>query len=543
MSFAAPAFLYALGLIVPVLIAFLVRRRRRVLRVPSTTVWRLGTGTVVKNRRIRDLRRILALVACLLGVAALAVAAARPSGRRVDTTIYVVDVSASMSGTPIRDARRWLTRDTATLGQYGRVAIILAGLEPKVVVPLSPPGPAVDAAIRAIEARPEPSAVEPALAIAESLSGSARIVVLSDHAVDAESRRTDFKPTARIFAPSSKDNVGIHTFYSRAALESGDEDAREATIAIGTSSEVPRRVSFKVTHSGATVTERRLEIPPHSEIQERVGLRGGGRVVARVEPLDGRADAIALDDQASLDEPERKAPRVALVGPTADDLGAFFIEKALHAANVSAIKRVAPTEEAPRDVDLAVVLKDGPGRPTDVPAFFVVAEPPGLGLDLRRVAKDQTRLRSLTADDPLLRGVALDDFTTLGATVATAPQGARVLVDLDGGPVLLAGGAAQHSWVWLGIDPAESDLVLKVAFPVLVGNVLSQLGGVVQTVSANTVPRAEVMLSTTDAVTPLAGATDPRWRIPASPPVLLAGLGALLLALEAWLTFRKRWVS
>ncbi|MBN9166935.1 MAG: BatA domain-containing protein, partial [Myxococcales bacterium] len=58
MNLVAPVFLAGLALLVPVLIAFLVRRRRQIVRVPSTMIWRLGARSVAKNRRIRDVRRL-----------------------------------------------------------------------------------------------------------------------------------------------------------------------------------------------------------------------------------------------------------------------------------------------------------------------------------------------------------------------------------------------------------------------------------------------------------------------------------------------------
>ena len=97
--------------------------------------------------------------------------------------------------------------------------------------------------------------------------------------------------------------------------------------------------------------------------------------------------------------------------------------------------------------------------------------------------------------------------------------------------------------MWLGIDPEASDLVLRVAFPVLVGNVLAHLGGASQVITAETVPRSEVTLAAADVGVALTTAPEPRWRFPTAPAVVVAAVGAFLLALEAWLTFRKRWAT
>ena len=248
LNLVAPAFLAALALLVPILLAFLVRRRRQVVRVPSTMVWRLGARSVAKSRRIRDVRRLLALLACLAGVAALVFAAARPSGKRSDVVIYVVDVSASMSGAPLQDARGWLARQVASLGPNARVAIVVAGAEPKVALPPSPPGPLVDEAIRTLAAEKDSAALDEAVALAEGLASTsrARVVVLTDHPLEAEVSRLAAKPEQRIFgprrsAPDAPDNLGITSLFTRTPPDAHDDEEREATITLATSSRRARR--------------------------------------------------------------------------------------------------------------------------------------------------------------------------------------------------------------------------------------------------------------------------------------------------------------
>ena len=554
MSLVAPAFLAALALLVPVLLAFLVRRRRRVVRVPSTMVWRVGARSVAKSRRVRDVRRLLALLACLFGVAALVVAAARPSGKRADTTVFVVDVSATMSGEPLYDVRMWLRREVAGLGPNARVAIVLAGAEPKVALPPSPPGPAVDEAIGSIAAEKEAAAMDEAVALAEALASAsqARIVVLSDEPIEAGVSRSAAKPEQRLFgrrwnASAPPDNLGITSLFTRTPPDAHDEEEREATIRIATSSAVSRRAHLVVTLGGRVAADRRVDVPERGEAAERVLVRGAGRLVARVQSDDGKTDVLAMDDEASLDEVARRPPRVALVHD--GDLGpaAFFVSKALRAAGVTDLIEVKPENAPPARAEIAVVLRDGTGRPAGIPAFFVGAVPKDLGLSVRPVHRvtGETRLRSIAFEDAMLRGVALDELTTVRALVATnVVEGARTLVDLDGGPALVAGGSGASSWVWLGIEPEASDLVLRVAFPVLVSNVLTHLGGATQIVTAKTVPRSEVMMTApAEVVSPLPAAREPRWRVPAGPPTIIAMVGAALLALEAWLTFRKRWAT
>ena len=339
MNLVAPAFLAALALLVPVLLAFLVKRQRQVVRVPSTMVWRLGARSVAKSRRIRDVRRLLALLACLAGVAALVIAAARPSGKRADATIFVVDVSSSMSGEPLDEARAWLRREVAALGPNARVAIIVAGAEANVVLPPSPPGPLVDDAIRAIAPEKEGAAMDEAMALADGLASRlyARVVVLTDHAIEAEVSRLEQKPEQRLFGhrqngSAPPDNLGITSLFTRSPPDARDDEEREASITIATSSGQARRARLLVTLGGRAVADRVVDVPQRGDATERVLIRGAGRLVARVRPDDGKADVLDVDDEASLEETARRPPRVALVRAPEAGAGAFFVAKALRAA-------------------------------------------------------------------------------------------------------------------------------------------------------------------------------------------------------------------
>jgi hypothetical protein len=549
MTLAAPAFLAVLALLVPVVLVFLVRRRTQVLRVPSTMVWRLAARSVAKSRRFRDLRRLLSLVACLLAIAALAVAAARPTGTRREGIVFVVDVSASMDGAPLRDARAYLTREVAGLGADSRVAIITGGGIARVALPFVSPGPQLEQAIAGLGAEKEFASLEDAITLATGLTNGdarARIVVVSDQPIDRElSRGGKTMLAQRIFSrsPAAADNIGIVGLYTRALPEARDDGEREAMIAIATSSaDRVRHAHLVVTLAGRTVGDRRVAIDPRGETTERVGIRGGGRLVARVRPDDGANDALAIDDEASLDEAAYPAPRVALVRPheASASAASFFIERAIRAAGVTDLMVVDALDPAPTRAEVAVILAEGSGRPKDVPSFLVGVEPRELGLSTRVVEKTATRLRSVSSEEPVLRGVAFDELDAVRARVVPAPPPfARTLVALDGGAALLAGGAGKHAWIWMGLDPDGSDLVLRVAFPVLVGNVLADLAGTAQVASAKTAPRSEVQLVGDPVRTPLAAAPEPAWRASIAPAAFLAAIGALLLALEVWLGSKR----
>jgi hypothetical protein len=556
-AFAAPAMLAALALLVPVLLAFLVKRCREVLRVPSTLLWRLAGVPAAQNRRFRNLRRLLSLLACLFAVAALVVAAARPHGSdKGETIAFVVVVSASMDAggrdSPLAQARRFVAGHIAAGGPVDRYAIIAAGATPVRLAGPIAPGPELDEAVEKLHAERGAADVEAAIDLAAALvagDGFARIVLVGDggESVGGLISVREVPIGRRTFTPAARDNLGISSFATRPAEGMAEGDERDALVTVATSSDHPRVARVILTAEGHEIVRRRVDVPAagEAEVRARV-LASAQRLVARVEPDDGAKDAIASDDEAVIEGAARVPPRVVLVG--ADDEGAaasaFFVEKALGAAGIRDIVRAPASLEGVTfgERDLVVALANGPAKKLDVPALYIGTKTGTLPFAIRGdVEGEAARLRSLEAKDPLLRGVALDGITIERASPITAPAGARALVDLDGGTVLVAGGAGASSFVYLGIDPSKSDLVLRVAFPVLVANALHALGGASDIVVADTVARSEITLR--EAKTETMGAAeepDPRFRAALRPALLLAFLGAALLALEA-LAFRKGW--
>ncbi len=569
MIFAAPRILFALALLVPVLVAFLVRRRRHTVRVPSTLLFRLAAKTTAPTRRIRWLRRVASLCACLLAVAALVIAAARPSPRtRGETTAIVIDVSASMgagaTGSPLAQARSFASRLVGGAGPGDRFLILAAGPLPvRLCGPLER-GPELDEALAGLALERGGADREAALDLAaDLLEGSleTRIVLLHDGGEslgDSGSKHRGIPVRERVFVPPARENLGVTGFAVRAPVDAASDEEREALIAVASSSDHARAARIIVSVEGREIVRRSVEIPARGEAEARVRVHASAtRITARVEAEDGIADALAADDEASLTEASRPLPRVLLVGATkGDDAGGFFVEKAIQAAGVREIvdldtSLVRRNGEGgapllPEPGDIVVALGAGPDRAIDVPALYLGTATGSLPVrGLGDLDGDRTRLRSIAASDALLRGVALDGLTIGHAKKAEVPSGARVLVELDGGSALLAGGAGRSAWIWAGIEPSASDMVLRVAFPVLIANALHALGGAPRLAVADTVALREVALRQA-TIEPGAAAIelepDAPWRMGVSPAWVLAAIAALLLGLEAW-TFRKGWAE
>jgi hypothetical protein len=546
-------------LLAPVVAAFLVKRRHEVVRVPSTFLFRLAGIARARSRRIRNLVRVLALVACVLGVTCLVLAAARPEGAGADRTLaVVVDVSASMgdgrSGTPLGQARAYVRRLLLARGARERIAIIAAGATPRRLAGPTTSSLELSEASRALRPTREAADIGAALRLAAALVASqpgAEILLLHDGGAGLSEPPYDLGGALfreRIVAARARasENLGITVFATRPSDAATTRDEREALVAVATSSKRPRRAEVVLEAFGAALARREVEVPAQGEAEVRISVRSPARqLVARVQPLDGERDALPADDTASLAHGPVVQERVLLAG-AADDATAFFVEQALRAAGVRQVVYVG-VDQAARSAagdDIVVLLDSAPDRPIDAPALYVATRSGRLPFALPRelsAARNETSVRSIEDGHPLVGGVTLDGMTVERAWAVEADAGARTHVALDGGAVVLSGGAGRTGWVYLGIDPMGSDLVLRVAFPVLVGNALAILGGAAEVARAETIPRSEVGLGSSNPSGAAEAASIPLG-LPFSHGTALALLAVLLLAVELVL-WRRGWFA
>jgi len=560
MTVATPWMLLGLALLVPVTIAFLVRRRREIVRVPSIFLFRAARAARARTRRFRELMRLLCLAACLLATAALVVGAARPTtGSSGETIAAVVDLSASMGdgsrGTPLAEARRYLSSRIAMRGPEDRFVIVAARREPERLVGPTDSGPRLEAALEGLEPTREAADLGAALELAAALvaqSSRPRVLLIHDGGAGlgppGAGALRGVLLRQRLLGFDGAHNVGITAFATRPPTNADDDDQREALVAVASSAPRERRVEIVVEANGLPLARQELAIPPEGEEEVRVRLRTPSRhLVARVRPVDGGGDALSQDDEAVVDDrgPHRP-PRALLVapGPEHEDPSVFFVEEALHAAGASEVVRTTPARAAETLIegDVAVVLSKAPPVPLDAPTLFVATAEGPLPIGTpRRLGEDDrsTRLKSVAEGHPLLRGVDLDGLAVRSALVAERPEAGRTLVELDGGAAVLSGGAGRTAWIYTGIDPGHSDLVLRVAFPVLVANALAVLGQSTPVISAETVPRSEVTLRRGPELEAL-DAPEATWSLPASPVFVLVLFAATLMCLEL-LSWRRGW--
>lgn len=576
--FAQPAFLGLAGFLLLVIAAFLHRRRGPVVVVPSTLLWESALERRARRRRFAKIQQVLALLALVSAVLLIALAAAGPEPRQGGRVVFVVDGSGSMGDAegPLGAARALIAAEGALFAGAGEVALIFAGARPRILVPPTrssarlQEGLAELSALRGEgESDPE-SALRLAIAVAEGARHEEdvadRVLFIDDGTAAIDIDRlpeSTHVEIGRRRVDGAMENVGITLFAARPPARPQSDEDREIVVALASrrAETVTLVLESGLGAEGAQewtpIEERRLELSGEGEVETTFRLQLPLRWVrARLE-RDGAADRIPLDDQAVLALGGGGPPTVIVVGelPAAER---FFAARALSSLG-------ADTIDLPADGRIpegAVVVQLGePTRRFDAPTLWIpstrepdsgtepdadsVAEPssdagagagsgflPALSLGPR--AGEAAHVREIQEDHPVMRGVDL-----VGATFvrvhAVDPGEGRPLVTVDGGgAVIAAGGTGRGRWVHLGMGAGGSDVVLRVAYPVLVANALVWLAGASDHVAVTPASAVELQAPPADGAPPRATG----WRVwlgrllSRGPWALLALVAGLLLLVE-----------
>jgi hypothetical protein len=481
---SAAVFWWLLPLCGAILALYVLKMRRRDVRVPATFLWPRLTADVRANAPFQRLRVSLLLILQLLVVVLIVTALANPlrksRGLHGGATVIVLDASASMGARDVAPTRfqAAVSRvrsivDTMTPGD--RLALVEAGATTRVIFPLTGDKPRMASALRSVRATDAPNDMGEALRLAAALVGQregGRIVVLSDGAFPTVG---DFSPgKARIVFEqigTGSRNVAI------TALESADMPDGTTQLYAGVrnydSQSVKATITFVV--DGIALDARSIDVPPRQTIPETVVLPATARQVS--VSLAADIDLLACDNSASIFLHGAGGERVLLV--TTGDL---FLERALalepgvhldKAPGVPDYER-AGTPGAPR---YDIVVFDGlPPVPVKAPAVLSFGGADGMPV-VDSGPSPKPRLVAWRRDDAVLKYVELHGILIQTARRVSAKPEGRVLAEGSDGPLMVESESGGRKALYVAFTALDSDWPLRVSFPIFVSNAVTWLSG------------------------------------------------------------------
>ncbi|RMH40267.1 MAG: VWA domain-containing protein [Deltaproteobacteria bacterium] len=503
--------------------AYILKMRRRRFEVPFSRLWQRVLRDTESASLWRRLKRWLSLAFQLAILGTLVFAAADPvlgsPPANAKHVVVIVDASASMKAVDAGDAASERRIDVARRRAHAVIDALGAGDAAMVVrmagraTPLSrltSDKAALHRAIDSIDADDTPADLRAALTLAaDALADRAHpvVILVGDGAYPAEplddavweplpptadftSRRLRAIELAGIdvyFVPvgTRGDNVGIVAFNVRRYL--ANRLSYEVFIEVQNFADRSATVELTLYSGASAVDVQTLTLDAGQRVRRLFPNLGGGdghrlkAVVRSVRSADGQwvRDVFPLDDVAYALLPERKRQRVLLV--TEDNL---YLEGAMLVYDNVAVDKLSPAEYEATAAALPhydVVVFNGV-TPKRVPddANLIYFDPSGPDSPLPVVGQiEAPRVTDAAEHHPILRWVELGDVNFDRARVfrIDRARGDVSLARSIRSTIMAAARRDGRKIAAFGFPLTGTDMVLRIAFPLLLVNTLDWMAG------------------------------------------------------------------
>jgi Ca-activated chloride channel family protein len=499
MSFLAPT-AFILAALLPIILAlYFLRLRREEQTVSSVYLWQQAVRDVAANAPWQRLRANWLLLLQLLFLAILILALARPfswARGAAGHLILIVDTSASMRATDVAADGSSPDRLAAAVGAAralvddlpaeSPVTLIAAGDQARMLLLSSRDRGQLHRALDTLEATTGGADLTTALELAAAAVGNAQaseIVVLSDGGVSPPDRSSTAVPVRYVPVGVSAENQAISAFSLTSGTAGQGLSAFVCVTNYG-SREVERRLTL---YDGANpIAARDISLPPDDTVALTLPDVASG--VTAMEARLGGQDHLPLDDRAWAVAPAASAVRITIVGP-----GNRFLETALSLLPNAEITSISlaeyeaqltnpPSTSLPSPNPLTIfdtVLPSSDRLPPG--ALFFIGPPRSSAFFSVTGSVESPIPRPASADEPLLRHVDLRDIAIQRTPHLQLPAWGRSVIvaasddGSDNVPLLTVGQVDGRRLAVLAFDLRQSDLPLRVAFPLLLANLMDFL--------------------------------------------------------------------
>ncbi|MBX7257427.1 MAG: BatA and WFA domain-containing protein [Candidatus Hydrogenedentes bacterium] len=484
MAFAQPIAFSLFALFIPIVLLYLLKQRRRHVQVSTLLFWDKILRDEHSVTSLTKLRKLLSLLLQLLIVSFIVLALARPTfskdllgARRL---VILLDVSASMmtqetGGTRFELVRARAAEEIRSMSQGDSAMLTVVGPDVDIVVPFSDSRRSLLDALEKIHVTHGSAKWSGAFELVRKLAPDPRethVYVISDGAFDPVAfeppDRTQF---AFVRIGEAMDNAGITAFQVR-PLPGTPRDF-EIFFEVTNACQQNRRIPFEVRVDDQLVDAAELTLPPNSsEVRSirQVSSEGG-----RVELVLDSKDAFALDNRAFGVLPAVERIRVLLV--TENNL---FLESALGTDDGIALETMSPalypgTPNPPPDV--TVFDRWAPQTTPDGPAVFIASWPADYGLETVGELTDAI-VTDWESGHAVTAHTNLKNLTIPKGMKVVPKEGFLPIVRSFGDPLVLVNPTAPAQSLAIAFDTTETDLPLRVAYPILIANAIRYLAEV-----------------------------------------------------------------
>lgn len=488
MNFLTPASFLLAALALPILLLYMLKLRRRQVLVSSTMLWQRLLRDRQANTPWQRLKRNLLLILQLLILGALVFSLARPflplptiaSG----STVLLVDGSASMQATDVtpnrfaaaQEVAREIIRDQTA---RARTTILLVGEQPQVLIAEESDKTALLRALNTAQPGQGTADWEAAAVVASGVirtsTEDSKIVLISDGGIPAGALPGLPGETRYLNIGNGDDNLAVAALAARpgqsgvelfARVENYGAQERQATLSFYAGSNL---IASEPVSVGAKSSTQYVisDLPTEETVYEaRLTHRNGSQT---------NLDQLHLDDQAFAVYRHPATSRVLLSSVNPD--GNYFLEQLLN---------LLPSITAYRTLDNSSKAQELPEEPFDLYIFdgllpdllpdgnLLLINPPANELfTVQGTYTPETNFR--LHEHQLTRFLDWGEVHIARAQLIQLPGWAELLVSADDEPLVFAGETQGRRIAVLAFDLHDSDLPLRVAYPILLANLIEYL--------------------------------------------------------------------
>jgi hypothetical protein len=475
-----------------VVVFYILKLRRRPIPVPFSPIWQRFLRDKEATSLFSQLKRLLSLLVQLVLLALLLFALGDPrtaknmiEGRNV---VVLIDASASMQATDVSPSRldegKAEVRDMIR-GLGGSDRMLLAEMDATVtpLTTLTGDIPELEAGLAAVKARDAHADFARALRFAaDTLRGThnPEIIVVSDGILDEPrdaAGLVDLGDIKLSYVPVGKGgkNVAITEFTVRRYPL--DKSRYEVMLELTNTSDVEQNVELSLYGDGLVTDVQKVILKPHEPLKRFYpNLSGASRTLeARLRLADGTSDDLPADDRAYALLPERKRARIQVVSA-----GNLYLDAALFLNEYLDVTTIPPDQyPAPGEFDVTIFDSVAPAvAPKSGSILYLNPpknsnEPFEVGDEIVAPADAPFGFDTLEAEHPLIKHAHFNDINISRIHPLKPPKEDKIVGASFKGPLLVAGRHDGAKYVALGFDISESDLPLRIAWPLFVLNTIN----------------------------------------------------------------------
>jgi hypothetical protein len=479
-NFLAPA-AFAFAAAIPVVIVFYLLKRKRVIKlISSTLLWQKFLAETQANAPFQRLRHnwllLLQILLLLLAVFALARPYFTGTAKSSRLRVLILDASASMQATDEKPSRFEKARAEAlkwvdSLKDEDQMVVLVAAANTEVKQSATSDKGALRRAIESCRATDSPTRLREAFQLAETLvknqseRDNPEIHLFSDGAIpnlgEFENKNL---PLVYHRIGQRANNLGVASLDVRANPDNQAQRAIFTSIVNPSTNEQSADIELRF---GNDIVETKTVVIPATNTFPMAFVASQSRDGIFTVRLTGNDD-LAADNQASIVSILPRPVKALLV-----TRGNRILEKVIRPVpNVQLTVVSVLADDAPGyDVVILDDVTPVVWPKGNVFAIHVIAT--NLFTEVSKV--DMPAVVDWKNTHPLLRFVSFDNVSIYESLAVKPPKWGVSLVDSTQTPLLIAGEINRKRVVWLGFDTLQSKWPYFISFPIFIQNVMEWL--------------------------------------------------------------------